>query len=304
MAAKTWHSSARISGAACTDGGRHHLRRPVFGWACRNPQSAVRSPVWRRAQARILFDRDGGRLRPTGEAVRLNRRLDPLFAALDDGSTARAHPSRNACGLWHHRHMRIGSLSSTSPRSFAPTHRFFVALDVAPSDEVIRGILEERFDLGIIGVELSRDGLKLTPFRVSSPVCVMPVNHALATRDIIHAADLHEQPLIALTHRHARRAQLEKELTAAVSKPRIVAEVSTSVAAVDLARAGLGVAVVNPFPIVHFRADDVAFRPFASGMEYRSYFVTSDNNPLPRLTRAFIRHQRLHTDSDPFSRKA
>jgi len=302
MAAKTWHSLPEYQALrALMEAGTTAQAGVRMGLS----QSAIsRSIASLEARTgRILFDRVGGRLTLTGEAVRLNRRLDPLFAALDDidgpGTSQQERLRIVAPPTYAHRFLvqHIATFLRANPS-------FFVALDVAPSDEVIRGILEERFDLGIIGVELSRDGLKLTPFRVSSPVCVMPVNHALATRDIIHAADLHEQPLIALTHRHARRAQLEKELTAAVSKPRIVAEVSTSVAAVDLARAGLGVAVVNPFPIVHFRADDVAFRPFASGMEYRSYFVTSDNNPLPRLTRAFIRHQRLHTDSDPFSRKA
>ena len=32
---------------------------------------------------RLLFERDGGRLRPTSEATQLNKRLDPLFEALD-----------------------------------------------------------------------------------------------------------------------------------------------------------------------------------------------------------------------------
>jgi hypothetical protein len=39
-------------------------------------------------------------------------------------------------------------------------------------------------------------------------------------------------------------------------------------------------------------------------MTYRSYFVTHDNRPLPAIARAFMRHLRLHTPSDPFSEKA
>ncbi|WP_417272330.1 hypothetical protein [Celeribacter halophilus] len=53
---------------------------------------------------------------------------------------------------------------------------------------------------------------------------------------------------MAFSPRHARRAELEKVLQACQSEPRVVAEVSTSFAAVDLAREGLGLSIVNPFP--------------------------------------------------------
>lgn len=252
---------------------------------------------------RILFERDGGRLRPTSEAVRLNRRLDALFEALDriDGPP---EPTRETLRLvapptYAHRFLvtHLGSFLRANPA-------FFGSLDVATSDEVIRGILDGQYDLGVTGVELSRDGVKLQPYRVSDAVCVMAVDHPLADRTVITPRDLHGQPLIALTYRHARRAQLEKVLNAQFATPRLVAEVSTSFAAVDLARDGLGIAVINPFPVVQYREADVVFIPFESPIAYRSYFVTSDHRPLPSIARAFIRHLRLHTATDRFSRKA
>ena len=129
----------------------------------------------------------------------------------------------------------------------------------------------------------------------------MPRDHALARLDVVRPADLHDQPLIALSHRHSRRAQLEKVLTNSRSIPQIVAEASTSFAAVDLAQPGLGVTVVNPFPVAQYRSEDVIFREFASPIEYRTYFVTSDHKPTPAIARAFIRHLRLHTAKTPFT---
>ena len=252
---------------------------------------------------RILFEREAGRLRPTGEAVQMNRRLDPLFEALDriDGPPEVAQETLRliAPPTYAHRFLvhHIASFLKTNPH-------FYVSLEVAPSEDVIRGILERRYDLGVSGVELSRNGVKLIPYRTSSAVCAMPPEHPLADRAIIHPEDIHGQALIALTHRHARRAQLEKVLHSSRSIPRIVAEASTSFAAVDLAKEGLGLTIVNPFPIVQYRSDDVVFRPFASQIEYRSYFVTSDDRPISGVTRAFMRHLRLHTAKDPFSQKA
>ena len=181
---------------------------------------------------------------------------------------------------------------------------FFVSLEVAPSDKVIAGIETGAFDLGLTGVELSHDGVKLLPYRAAPAVCAMQPDHPLAAQQTIAPGDLHEQPLIALAQRHARRAQLDKVLHGAKSVPRVMAEVSTSFAAVDLVREGVGLTIVNPFPIVHYRSAEVAFRQFLSKIEYRSYFVISDQRPASRIARAFMRHQQLHTVNDRFSRRA
>lgn len=252
---------------------------------------------------RTLFERDGGRLRPTNEAAQMNRRLDPLFEALDriDGPPEVARETLRiiAPPTYAHRFLvhHIATFLKLNPH-------FFVSLEVAPSEDVIRGILDQRFDLGVTGVELSRDGVKLTPYRRSSAVCAMASDHPLAARDEIHPMDLDGQALIALTHRHARRAQLEKVLHGSGVTSHIVAEVSTSVAAVDLAKEGLGIAIVNPFPIVQYRSEGVAFRSFASPIEYRSYFATPDHGPTSSMARSFMRHLRLHTAKDFFSEKA
>lgn len=252
---------------------------------------------------RILFERDGGRLRPTNEAAQMNRRLDPLFEALDriDGPPEVAQETLRiiAPPTYAHRFLvhHIATFLKTNPH-------FYVSLEVSPSEDVIRGILEERFDIGLTGVELSRDGVKLTPYRTSSAVCAMPNDHAFTKYDTVHPEDLDGQSLVALTHRHARRAQLERVLHGCRSTPRIVAEASTSFAAVDLVKEGLGLTIVNPFPVVQYRSDDVMFKPFASQIEYRSYFVTPDHRPTSGIARAFMRHLRLHTTKDAFSKKA
>ncbi|WP_298434883.1 LysR substrate-binding domain-containing protein [uncultured Jannaschia sp.] len=253
-------------------------------------------------QSVTLFTREAGRLRPTQEAVRLNLRLDPLFEALSriDGPEDNVQETLRliAPPSYAHRFLveQIGTFL-TANRSF------FVSLEVASSDEVAREIIADRFDLGLIGTELTRADLKLVPFRQSDAVCVMLAGHPLAGRTLVTPADLDGQDLIGLAPRHARRGQLDRVLTRAKAVPRMVAEVTTSFAAADLARAGIGVAVVNPFPLHHYRAQDLVFVPFESPIRYRSQFVVSSHRPLPRIARAFIRHLRLHTPMDPFSRR-
>jgi len=252
---------------------------------------------------RTLFERESGRLRPTAEAVRLNRRLDPLFEALDriDAPTTAVRETLRLIAPPTFAHRFLVSLVTGFLRA---NPHFFVSLEVNTSDEVIRGLVEDRFDLGIVGVEMSRAGLRMIPYRVAPAVCAMASDHPLTAREVVTPADLDGCRMVKLTHRHARRAQLDKIMLEVGARPEVVAEVSTSFAAIDLAKEGLGIAVVNPFPVVHFRGGEMAFRPFESPIVYRSYFAVSDQRPLPRIARAFIRYVRLNTPADPFSEKA
>lgn len=299
MAGRTWHSLPEYEALrALMESGTTSKAALRLGLS----QSAVsRSIASLEARlGRILFERDGGRLRPTSEATQLNRRLDPLFEALDriDGPTEPAQETLRltAPPTFAHRFLvgHIASFLRANPH-------YFISLEVASSEDVIRRIQEDRSDLGLSGVDLTREGIKLTPYRHSEAACAMPKGHDLAHLETVRPEDLHGYPLIALSHRHSRRAQLEKVLTNSRSIPRIVAEVSTSFAAVDLVWTGVGVTVVNPFPVAQYRSDQIVFRKFASPIEYRTYFVTSDHKPTPAIARAFIRHLRLHTIKTAFT---
>ncbi len=301
MAERNWHSLPEYEALrALMESGTTSKAAARLGLS----QSAVSRSIssLESRLGRLLFERDGGRLRPTSEATQLNKRLDPLFAALDriDGPPERAQETLRlvAPPTYAHRFLvhHIATFLAANPH-------FYVSLEVISSEEVIRGIEEERFDLGLTGVDLSREGVTLSPFRVSGAACAMLKDHPLAQSELIKPEQLHGERLIALTHRHARRAQLEKVLTNAKSKPHLVAEASTSFAAVDLVREGLGITVVNPFPVAQYRSKEITFLPFESPLTYRSYFVTPKHRFTPAIARAFIRHLKLHTQKMPLVRK-
>ncbi|MEP1942415.1 MAG: LysR family transcriptional regulator [Sulfitobacter sp.] len=301
MTERTWHSLPEYEALrALMESGTTSKAAVRLGLS----QSAISRSI-SSLEARLgllLFERDGGRLRPTSEATQLNKRLDPLFEALDriDGPPERAQETLRlvAPPTYAHRYLvhHIATFLKANPH-------FYVSLEVTSSEEIIRGIEEERFDLGLTGVELSREGVTLTPFRASTAACAMLKSHPLAQLETICPEDLHGERLVALTHRHARRGQLDKVLTNAKSQPKLVAEASTSFAAVDLVREGLGITVINPFPVAQYRSEDIKFLPFASQITYRSYFVTPKHCLTPAIARAFMRHLKLHTLKMPFVSK-
>lgn len=251
---------------------------------------------------KTLFDREAGRLRPTLEAVRLNRRLDPLFEALDriDGPSEQPQETlRIATGPSYAHPFLVQQISGF----LRANPNILINFEVTTSEEVARGILEERYDIGVAGIELNRSGVKLLPYRRSRAVCILPQDHQLVARDDVHVEDLQGQRFIGLIYRHARRGQMDRVLHQAKIRPDLVAEVSSGLAAAELVEQGLGIAVINAFPLYHAWSQRIAFRSFASPITYRNYFLIPENRPVRRSARAFMRHLRLNTPADPFSEK-
>lgn len=249
-----------------------------------------------------LFSREGGRLVPTIEAVNLNAKLDHLFQALDEIDQPRT-PVKETLRIIAPPSYAHRMLISHIANFLMHNPNFFISMEVGTTEDVIKGVLENRFDLGFTGVEQSRAGLNLTPFRRSSAVCVMPANHELAKQEFVKPADLDKQRLIALTSRHQRRYQLEKLIHDAGGWPEIVAEVGTSVSAIELARRNLGVAIVNPFPTITAENENLEVRKFVSPIQYQSYFAANDLKPISRVARAFMGHIRSFSRDDQFSVK-
>jgi len=299
MPRKTWHSLSEYQALrAMMEGNTTASAARRLGLS----QSAV-SRSLTSLESRVgktLFERDAGRLMPTAAAVSLNARLDALFAALDtiDGPPDEGRESLRIIAPPTYANQFLTGHIAGFVKS-QPDH--FLSLEIGTSADVIEGLVDGRFDLGIVGVELTRAGAKLMPFRRALAACVMAPEHPLAELEEVSPADLNGQNLVALSYRHARRAQLDKLLHEAGSQPVLVAEVSTSAAATDLVRAGMGVAVVNAFPIVQYDQGGLVFRPFSSAISYQTYFAAPDTGPLSRIARHFMQHVRLHTPRDAFS---
>lgn len=302
MARKVWHSLPEYQTF------RVMMESPTTAAAADRlglSQSAV-SRSLASLEARIgnaLFEREAGRLKPTSAAMTLNARLEPLFEALDQidappdtgRETLRIIAPPTFAGRFLTGH--IASFLKTRPDTFP-------SLEFGPSPDVILGVRSGRFDLGLIGVEPTRAGTRLIPFRRSVAVLAMPADHPLAARDQINLKDLHGIAMITQSFRHARSGQLEKLLKERGVRPVPVAEVSSGPAAAELVQAGLGVSVLNPFPLTLQARAGLIFRPFPEAPAYQTYFVTPDDRPLNRTARHFMQHVRLHTPEDAFSHTA
>lgn len=238
-----------------------------------------------------LFERRGGRLRPTAEAVRLNGRLDRLFDALayldgTDPTDPASQPLRLAAPPTLGHRFLAGLMASFMKQNPGQ----MVSLETCTSNGLVSRVVDDTIDLGFTLAELTHSAMELIPFHQTRAVCVMAHDHPLARNEVITPEILHQQDHIALMRRHMVRTRLDQVFARAAVRPRTVAEVATGVSAITLARAGVGVAVICPFPLLRQHDPELAIRPFVPEFVYRASFAVSTVRPLSKPVRAFMRH--------------
>ncbi len=101
----------------------------------------------------------------------------------------------------------------------------------------------------------------------------MPEGHPLARRESVSVADLDGEPIVALARRFPSRIEAERAFATGGVPMRVVAEVSTSAFAVELVRRGVGLTLVNPFPITLGGMAGLIARRFEPEIVYRTMLL-------------------------------
>lgn len=250
-----------------------------------------------------LFDRTAAGLTPTVEALSINEQLQPIFDTID-----RITHNPAAIGQRH-----AGSLSIAAPPTIG--HRFLpplvaafkagnpdlhVNFDVLASDALITGIAECRFDIALSDTIPAHDGILTETIISTKAVCLLPDGHPLAARDQIRPQDLAGQDFIALSRRHSSRTLIDRLFEREGVARKIVMEASTNVSTADFVKAGLGIALLNPFPIIGQLGRGVIVRPFLPEIDYRTSFLFAAARPPSAAARSFTRYVRASFDATAF----
>ena len=236
---------------------------------------------------RRLFEPDGRGIRPTGAAAEVDRELDAVFAALD--RMARGGPSDDG------RHLRIAApptfAVSLVPTLFAAYRRRHASvrleLDVVGSAAVAVAVADGSVDLGLTDSVILGGDIRVEPFHRSEMVAIAPVGHRLAALDEVGVSDLADEPFVALARDHSMRRRIDA-LFVGIERD-VVAEVTTALAAVELVRAGVGVTLLNPYPLLLGRGGaGLVQRRFVPSRSYGAVCVLPAGAASPEASR-FVR---------------
>jgi DNA-binding transcriptional LysR family regulator len=240
---------------------------------------------------RQLFDRVGGRLVPNSDALAVNDELGPIFAAL-----ARIVDRSLASSDSHTGVLRIAAPPTIAHRFLPPIVARFtktnpqleIVFEVLSSDALVTNIAEDRHDIGITDTAVAHDSVRSDLLIATEAICALPSRHPLAEREVIRPQDLEGQAFVALTRRHSGRTQIDRLFDKVGVRRHLVIETATAVSAAEFVREGLGVSLLNPFPIVHQLGSGIVVRPFEPAVPYRTCFLSPASRPLSLAAADFM----------------
>lgn len=248
-----------------------------------------------------LFTRDANRLQPTAEALRLNASLDGLFSVLSD-IEGRIQPEPEGA-------LKVASTTTLAHVLLQPMIVSFlrqggmgpVSLDVGSTDMLLDGVADERFDICISDRDIQRAGIRVTPFRRSNIACAIPAGHKLALQPEIRPDDVTRAEFVAATKRLPLRHATDQIFRSAGIEPSVVVETSSTLASLEFVRNGIGLMLLNPFPVAAQLPEGVVLRPFRPALAFRTSFWTATGAALDARVRAFIQHVKFFAPRGPWS---
>jgi len=213
-----------------------------------------------------LFSRDNRRLALTAEGLRFYQHAERVLAG-HDGLARLANGIRQG---QTDRHLRLltapqvaSLLLSQALRVMAKRVPDFTAVvDTRIRLDAETVVEQEHFDLGVTVLPLAHPGLKVEPLCEVEAVAVMRRDHPLASLSHVTVTDLAGHDMVVTHPRSLLRQGLERHCRDAGLTPRTRFEASNGVVVCQMAAAGLGVALADPFVARSSPAPSLVLRAF------------------------------------------
>lgn len=243
----------------------------------------------------VLFERQGGRLIPTAEALSLKGSLDRAWrSVIELGEAAKDV-----------RDLRRGRLTIVSFPSFAQSmlppfiarfsraaDRSSLVLHSQPSTHVMDWIADGRADVGFAAVLAPRAGVNVERLGKLGFVCALPIDHRLASLDVIHAEDLRGEDFISLGDVDRSRTRIEAAFEAEAVEREIRLTTPQSALALALVASGAGTALIDSSTATMADPARVAIRAFEPPVSLDIYMYHPANRVPSQLQERFVREVR------------
>jgi DNA-binding transcriptional LysR family regulator len=229
----------------------------------------------------LLFERRGGRLHPTPEALALHRDIEKAYAEIEAVERASADL----------RDVRGGRLSVVCNPSVAATlvaaalgrmtrsaPAIRVSLQTALNHEVIEIVRARSADVGFAWDVPEHPAVVATEIGQARLVCIVPEGHALAAAKSVSARDLHEVPLISFGTTLPIGAALASAFVEAGATRRIGIEVGQTFIAASLVKEHAGIGIVDELALGALQ-HGLVVRPFLPRRVVRLYAVMRPERP-------------------------
>ena len=237
-----------------------------------------------------LFDRVGGRLKPTTKALMLFDAVDRVFSGMEKiRATAEEIRTdrRGRISLGAPPALSHGFIQRVAAQVIAPPRDIILSLQIRSSARTLQALSAKQLDLGVTANLSNYAGVRATLLRRVRAVCVLPPNHPLAEKPLVSVHDLHQERFIYLTQLDNARQRIQHSFDEARVSPNSNIETPFTASACAFVAAGLGISVVDPVSASAFTSSQIAVRPFEPEVHFDFFLCEPADVPRGELAEKF-----------------
>jgi DNA-binding transcriptional LysR family regulator len=148
------------------------------------------------------------------------------------------------------------------------------------AEQVIQLVQAHSADLGIATLPIEHPGVDVLWIGEAPCVAAVPADDALAQRPVIRMADLAGRRLITMANPYRLRRRVDEALARAGVSPASLIDTNSALTALGAARAGLGVALIEPASAYGLPLEGVAVRPLDVAIPFLFGAIVPAARPL------------------------
>lgn len=218
-----------------------------------------------------LFERRKGLVTPTAQARRLLDEVERTYVSLDSlqnlaGRLAKGQGDQVSLAILPALGLSFMPRVIARFRQDKPGTR--VSLNVRMSPTVEEWAAGQQVDFGLAEMPVRRSGFETEIFSDSPYIAALPKGHELEDKASLGPKDLLKCDLIYWTPFVAARHLLDQALITAGVRVEALAETSLSVAAYEMVKQGLGIAIIDPFTAILQRDPRIRLIPFRPAIPF------------------------------------
>jgi DNA-binding transcriptional LysR family regulator len=237
-----------------------------------------------------LFERTGGRLKPTPEgrqfydeamhALGMIDRLEQVSSSIRSGRAGSIVVASYPAGS-------VSILPELVAR-FGALHPDAVVRMINRTSEEVRSIFEATaVDIGMAMIPIDFPGIEVRKYLVPS-VAVMPKGHPAAAKRTLTPADFSGLPFVSMSLTRLIGHQIRNAFIESGAEFRMVAECEYFSSICSMVASGLGVSVVDCWSALTFRSQGLEVRPFEPTINTETGVFFGANKGSNVLIRDFL----------------
>jgi len=194
-----------------------------------------------------LFDRIGKKNVLTEAGKTLLHHSYNIFHEL-----SQAHASISELQGLERGSLKIGSLLTVASYLLPPTvidfHRLYPNIELSihgqKTDDIYRGLLENKLDLGIVFLPMEHEDLEMIPLYQEDLAFAVPIDHPMTQKHSVNLDILQEVPSVLLPDTYFMRQLINEKCHKLGFDPQPVMEMTTMESIINMISDGVGVTIL------------------------------------------------------------